>query len=169
MWNRPNRWFDCCVRHPGPRVCLRSVASFPLTNDISCFMAGCDPVAIRLLTRNGHDWASWYPLIVEAVNNLRVRSVLIDGEVVCCDDRGLAVFQKLRRGQNEAVPSSALRPARGRCRYAPEPRSRCAKQLWPAFCAKHVTECALMSTSSTPDGLFRARLQDGSRGSCPSD
>ena len=65
-------------------------------------MAGCDPVAIRLLTRNGHDWASWYPLIVEAVNNLRVRSVLIDGEVVCCDDRGLAVLQKLRRRRNEA-------------------------------------------------------------------
>ena len=32
-------------------------------------------------TRNGHDWAARYPLIVEAVNHLRVRSVLIDGEV----------------------------------------------------------------------------------------
>jgi bifunctional non-homologous end joining protein LigD len=27
--------------------------------------------------------------------------LLIDGEVVCCDDGGLAVFQKLRRRQNE--------------------------------------------------------------------
>jgi bifunctional non-homologous end joining protein LigD len=40
-----------------------------------------DPVGIRLLTRNGYDWAARYPLIVEAVNHLRVRSVLIDGEV----------------------------------------------------------------------------------------
>ena len=30
-----------------------------------------------------------------------MRSCLIDGEVVCCDDRGLAVFQALRRRQNE--------------------------------------------------------------------
>ena len=39
--------------------------------------------------------------MVEAVNHLKVRSCLIDGEVVCCDDRGLAVFQALRRRQNE--------------------------------------------------------------------
>jgi bifunctional non-homologous end joining protein LigD len=45
-------------------------------------MARRDPVGIRRLTRNGHDWASRYPPIVEAVNSLRVRSVLIDGEVV---------------------------------------------------------------------------------------
>jgi bifunctional non-homologous end joining protein LigD len=46
-------------------------------------MARRDPlsVGIRLLTRNGHDWASRYPLIVQAVNKLKVRSCLIDGEV----------------------------------------------------------------------------------------
>ena len=31
-----------------------------------------------------------------------MRSCLIDGEVVCCDERGLAVFHILRRRQNEA-------------------------------------------------------------------
>ena len=30
-----------------------------------------------------------------------MRSCLIDGEVVCCDDQGLAVFQALRHRQNE--------------------------------------------------------------------
>lgn len=40
--------------------------------------------------------------MVEAVNHLKVRSCLIDGEVVCCDERGLAVFHILRRRQNEA-------------------------------------------------------------------
>jgi bifunctional non-homologous end joining protein LigD len=48
-------------------------------------MARRDPVGIRLLTRRGNDWADRYPLIVEAVNHLNVRSCLIDGEVVCCD------------------------------------------------------------------------------------
>src|SRR6187401_3425589 len=31
----------------------------------------------------------------------RVRSCLIDGEVVCCDERGVAVFHVLRRRRNE--------------------------------------------------------------------
>jgi bifunctional non-homologous end joining protein LigD len=66
-------------------------------------MAKRDPAGIRLLTRNGHDWAARYPLIVEAVNHLRVRSVLIDGEVVCCDERGLAIFATLRQRRNEAT------------------------------------------------------------------
>ena len=55
-------------------------------------MARRDPVGIRLLTRNGNDWANRFPLVVEAVNHLKVRSCLIDGEVVCCDERGLAIF-----------------------------------------------------------------------------
>jgi hypothetical protein len=60
-------------------------------------MARRDPVDIRLLTRNGHDWSPRYPLIVEAVNRLKVRSCLIDGEAVACDENGLAVFARLRR------------------------------------------------------------------------
>ena len=41
-------------------------------------------------------------LVVEAVNHLKVRSGLIDGEVVCCDERGLAIFSTLRRRRSEA-------------------------------------------------------------------
>jgi bifunctional non-homologous end joining protein LigD len=66
-------------------------------------MARRDPASIRLLTRNGHDWANHFPLIVETVNQLTVRSVLIDGEVVCCDERGLAIFATLRQRRNEAT------------------------------------------------------------------
>jgi ATP-dependent DNA ligase len=60
-----------------------------------------DPVGIRLITRRGNDWTRRYPLVVEAVNHLAVRSCLIDGEVVCCDERGLATFQLLRHRRNE--------------------------------------------------------------------
>ncbi len=42
-----------------------------------------------------------FPLVVEAVNHLKVRSCLIDGEVVCCDEQGLTSFQLLRHGRNE--------------------------------------------------------------------
>jgi bifunctional non-homologous end joining protein LigD len=65
-------------------------------------MARRDPVGIRLITRNGHDWAARYPLVVEAMNHLKVRSCLIDGEVVCCDEKGLATFQLLRHRRSEA-------------------------------------------------------------------
>ena len=37
------------------------------------------------------------------MNHLKVRSVLIDGEVVCCAERGLARFDVLRRRRNEAA------------------------------------------------------------------
>ena len=65
-------------------------------------MARRDPMGIGLLTRRGNDWADRFPLVVEAVNHLKVRPCLIDGEVVCCNEKGLAVFQMLRRRQNEA-------------------------------------------------------------------
>ena len=66
-------------------------------------MARRDPVGIRLITRRGNDWTQRYPLVVEAVNHLNVRSCLIDGEVVCCDERGLSRFDVLRRRRNEAM------------------------------------------------------------------
>ena len=40
--------------------------------------------------------------MVEAVNHLKVRSCLIDGEVVGCDEQGLTTFQLLRHRRNEA-------------------------------------------------------------------
>jgi len=41
------------------------------------------------------------PLVVEAVNHLKVRSCLIDGEVVCCDAQGVTAFHLLRQRRNE--------------------------------------------------------------------
>src|SRR5262245_16516681 len=55
-------------------------------------MARRDPVGIRLVTKAGHDWSARYPLIAQAVNALRCRSCLIDGEAVWCDEDGVAVF-----------------------------------------------------------------------------
>jgi ATP-dependent DNA ligase len=63
-------------------------------------MARRDPIGIRLITRRGNDWSERFPLVVEAVNHLHVRSCLIDGEVVCCDEHSLAQFDVLRRRRN---------------------------------------------------------------------
>jgi bifunctional non-homologous end joining protein LigD len=64
-------------------------------------MARRDSVCIRLITRRGNDRSVRFPLVVEAVNHLKVRSCLIDGEVVCCDERGVAAFHVLRHRRNE--------------------------------------------------------------------
>ena len=87
------------VPPPPPRSgfiepCLPSPADRPpsgpdwvheIKHDGYRLMARRDPVGVRLLTRNGHDWADRYPAIVEAVNALRARSCLLDGEAVVCD------------------------------------------------------------------------------------
>jgi ATP-dependent DNA ligase len=39
-----------------------------------------------------------------------VRSCLIDGEVVCCDERGVAAFHVLRHRRNEERLPLCLRP-----------------------------------------------------------
>jgi hypothetical protein len=52
--------------------------------------------------RGGHDWSARYPLVVEAVNHLfKVRSCLLDGEMVCCDEKGVTSFQLFRHRRNE--------------------------------------------------------------------
>jgi bifunctional non-homologous end joining protein LigD len=53
---------------------------------------------VRLITRAGNDFSSRFPFIAKAVSNLPVRSCLIDGEAIVCDENGLAVFDFRRRG-----------------------------------------------------------------------
>jgi bifunctional non-homologous end joining protein LigD len=69
-------------------------------------MARRDPVDIRLITRRGNDWTKRFPLVVEAVNHLNVRSCLIDGEVVCCDEKGWLPFSSYAIGGTSPRRSS---------------------------------------------------------------
>jgi bifunctional non-homologous end joining protein LigD len=56
---------------------------------------------VRLFTRRGHDWSDRYPRIVGAVSALPATSATIDGEAVCCDAAGLAVFDMLHSRQHD--------------------------------------------------------------------
>jgi bifunctional non-homologous end joining protein LigD len=93
----PPGFIEPCLPSSAERPPTRTGWIHEIKHDGYRLMARRDPIGIRLLTRNGHDWAPRYPLIVEAVNKLKVRSCLIDGEAVACDDNGLAVFERLRR------------------------------------------------------------------------
>jgi bifunctional non-homologous end joining protein LigD len=98
----PTGFVEPCLPSPAEKPPSGSNWIYEIKHDGYLLMARRDPVGIRLLTRRGNDWSDRVRLVVEAVNHLRVRSVLIDGEVVCCDDRGLATFQLLRHRRNEA-------------------------------------------------------------------
>ena len=130
-------------------------------------MARRDPVGIRLITRRGNDWTQRYPLVVEAVNHLKVRSCLIDGEVVCCDEQGVTSFQLLRHRRNE--PQAFL--------YAfdllelngdgPSPGAdRGAQGDAGEHPAQEPAGCAPERAPGAPGGRRRvpARLQDGAGG-----
>ena len=98
---RAAAFIEPCLPSPADKPPSGSNWIHEIKHDGYRLMARRDPVGIRLLTRNGNDWSTRFPLVVEAVNHLKVRSCLIDGEVVCCDERGLATFSTLRRRRNE--------------------------------------------------------------------
>jgi bifunctional non-homologous end joining protein LigD len=60
-------------------------------------LARRDSAGVRLITRAGNDFSGRFPFIATAVSKLPVRSCLIDGEAIVCDENGLAVFNLLRR------------------------------------------------------------------------
>lgn len=60
-----------------------------------------DGSRVRLFTRNGADWSKRYTAITEAAASLPARSFVIDGELVCCDSDGLAVFEMLRSRRHD--------------------------------------------------------------------
>ncbi len=85
--------------------CLPSPAKAPLSgpgwlheikHDGFRILARRDRAGVRLFTRHGNDFTSRFPFIAMAVCKLPVRSCLIDGEAIVCDENGLAVFDLIR-------------------------------------------------------------------------
>jgi ATP-dependent DNA ligase len=66
-------------------------------------MARRDAAGIRLFTRNGHDWTYRFTLIREAVEALRIRSCLIDGEAIAFEADGVASFELLRGWRHDRL------------------------------------------------------------------
>ena len=86
-------------------LCLPSRAKAPpsgpgwlheIKHDGFRILARRDRTGVRLITRNGNDFTERFPLVASAVAALPVRSCLIDGEAIVCDENGLAVFELIR-------------------------------------------------------------------------
>jgi bifunctional non-homologous end joining protein LigD len=68
------------IKHDGFRIIARRIEGLLL-----------------LLTRKRNDFSSRFPQIVAALATLPVRSCVIDGEAIVCNEKGLAVFDLIRR------------------------------------------------------------------------
>ena len=86
--------------------CLPSPAKAPpsglgwiheIKHDGFRILARKDAAGVRLITRHRNDFSSRFPFIAMAVGKLPVRSCLIDGEAIVCDENGLADFELIRR------------------------------------------------------------------------
>jgi ATP-dependent DNA ligase len=66
-------------------------------------MARRDAAGTRLITRKGNDFTARFQAIATAVTGLRVRSCVIDGEAIACDESGLAVFDLIRRRRHHSA------------------------------------------------------------------
>jgi hypothetical protein len=109
----PSGFIELCLPSPAEHPPSGPDWTHEIKHDGYRLRARRDPISIRLLTRNGHDWAARYSLIAEAIDRLKVRSCLIDGEAVACDENGLAVFERLRRKPSgKHVFLYAFRPPR---------------------------------------------------------
>jgi bifunctional non-homologous end joining protein LigD len=86
--------------------CLPSLAKAPpsgpgwiheIKHDGFRILAHKDAASVRLIRRTGNDSSPRFPFIAMAVSKLPVRSCLIDGEAVVCDENGLAVYELICR------------------------------------------------------------------------
>src|SRR5215204_1911313 len=96
----PAGFIEPCLPSNTPRPPAGDQWLHEVKQDGFRLMARRDAAGVRLLTRNGYDWTSRFPQVAAAVNALRCRSCLIDGEAVCCDEAGVAIFEWLRRRTN---------------------------------------------------------------------
>jgi bifunctional non-homologous end joining protein LigD len=85
--------------------CLPSAAKSPpsgpgwiheIKHDGFRILARRDSAGVRLITRNGNDFTHRFPFIEMAIKSLPVRSCVIDGEAIVCNENGLADFELIR-------------------------------------------------------------------------
>src|SRR5438067_13055657 len=62
------------IKHPGYRLIARR--------------NGRD---VRLFAERGEDWTCWFPFVVESMRALPVKSCIIDGDLIRCDEHGNTV------------------------------------------------------------------------------
>jgi bifunctional non-homologous end joining protein LigD len=96
--------FEPCIPTRGTKVPAGPDWLHEIKHDGYRLIVHRDGKRVRLFTRNGHDWSSRYPLIVEAALRNRDRSFVIDGEALLLGVDGISDFNGLHsRKHNDEV------------------------------------------------------------------
>jgi bifunctional non-homologous end joining protein LigD len=76
----PKSPYAPCIPTRGTKVPRHSDWVHEVKQDGVRLIVQRDGDRVRLFTRNGYDWTSRYPLIVEAARRIRTSQFVIDGE-----------------------------------------------------------------------------------------
>jgi bifunctional non-homologous end joining protein LigD len=87
--------FQPCLPTPRRRAPSGPAWVHEIKHDGYRLLVRRDGDRIALYTRRGFNWRHRFPLIVQAVPRLKVRSVMVDGEAVVCAEDGRSDFDKL--------------------------------------------------------------------------
>jgi ATP-dependent DNA ligase len=109
------RWRSSTSVRPSPGFippCLPTIAKrapagpdwvYELKHDGYRLLVRREETRVRIFSRNGADFTERFPRIVEAARRLRVRSVLLDGEGIVYNGKGMPDFHLLHGKQNDAA------------------------------------------------------------------
>jgi bifunctional non-homologous end joining protein LigD len=99
----PAAFIEPCLPRPAKRAPAGRGWIHEIKHDGFRIIARRADGRVRLLTRKGNDFSHRFPQIVAALTVLSVRSCLIDGEAVVCNESGLAVFDLIRGYRHDAA------------------------------------------------------------------
>ena len=91
-----------CLPTRAPRPPCGAIWLHEIKHDGFRVIARKEGKRVRLYSRPGHDLTHRFPLIVQALGQLRARSCIIDGEAVSCGDDGIASFDRIRYRRHDA-------------------------------------------------------------------
>ena len=99
--SKPVKSFEPCLPRKAKAPPSGPIWIHEIKHDGFRLLARKDGGRIKLITRNGYDFADRYRLIVDAVASLPVDSCIIDGEAIVVDQSGLSIFDLLRYRQHD--------------------------------------------------------------------
>jgi ATP-dependent DNA ligase len=94
--------FEPCLPTPSKQVPSSPDWIHEIKHDGYRLIVQREGAAVRLFTRNGHNWTDRYPLIVEAALRNRTGHFVIDGEAVLLGVDGISDFNGLHSRRHNA-------------------------------------------------------------------
>jgi bifunctional non-homologous end joining protein LigD len=92
--------FAPCIPTRGTKVPSSSEWFHEIKADGFRLIVHRDGDRVRLFTRNGYDWSTRYPLIVEAARRIKTSQFVLDGEAVLLGVDGISNFDGLYSGKH---------------------------------------------------------------------